>query len=306
MIIHGNQSILDRPETPMSFYGLNRKYTKTPMSLYGLDRPPAEIALELNTNWKTSNPDLVNLFNQSGISTNIFAPTDQYVIDQSNQENAQELLAAQAIEIEKNLQVQRQLNAELSNAKTIEEGAQIVSKINDLVDNSIQPKLISMTQNTINFVQSNQGALSNDQVENLTFTLADNTNKVLDYQNATKDYTAATLTYLTSDKTENDLVRLSQVVNEVNNTFDAWAAAADNVQVSIADASKTAADLAAKLNAAQTIHVDAVTKTSDVAKSIIDETVFTTEPEFRTKPTEQSNVLPLLIGAAALYFGMGA
>lgn len=285
MIIQGRPSILDGP-----------------LSLHGLDRPPAEIAAELNTNWKNANPDLVALFKSAGTSTDIFSATDQYVIDASNEEAKQELLAQQRADFEKELEKARQLNTKLANAQTVEEQKTVNAEIRNLTENTIQPKLIDLTQNSIDYVDTHQGLLTDNQKDNLISTLANNATATINYQNAVLDYTDAATTYAASPKTETDKAQLQTVVNDVNKTFDTYATDAERVQIAIADAGKTVQTvLAAQQVNLTNKAVDTKAVTTNVTGKIV-------EPGFVfTEVTQQqSNVLPLIAAAAALYFGLGA
>lgn len=285
MIIQGRPTILDGP-----------------LTLNGLDRPPAEIAAEMNLNWQKANPDLVTLFKAAGTSTNIFSETDQYIIDASNEEAKQELLAQQRADFDKELEKARQLNTKFANAKTVEEQKTINAEIRNLTENTIQPKLIDLTQNSIDYIDTHQGLLTDNQKDNLISTLANDATATINYQNAVLDYSDSAITYASSPKTETDAAKLKTVVNNVNQTFDTYATDADRVQIAIADAGKTVQTALTAQNIDLTkkaVNTKAVT--TNVTNKIV-------EPDFvfTEVAQQQSNVLPLIAAAAALYFGIGA
>jgi hypothetical protein len=285
MIIQGRPTILDGP-----------------LTLNGLDRPPAEIAAELNTNWKNANPDLVALFKSGGISTDIFSATDQYVIDASNEEAKQELLAQQNADVEKEIEKLNQLNTKFENAKTVEEQKTVSAEIRNLTENTVQPKLIALTQNTIDYVDAHQGSMTDNQKDNLISTTANNATSVINYQNAVLDYTDAAITYASSPKTETDAAKLQTVVNNVNQTFDTYATDADRVQIAIADVEKSVQTVLASQQVNLTKKaVDTKAVTTNVTNKIVEPGFVFTEVA-----QQQSNVLPLIAAAAALYFGIGA
>ena len=285
MIIQGRPTILDGP-----------------LTLNGLDRSPAEIAAEMNLNWQKANPDLVALDIAAGISINPVLETNPYVIDASNEEAKQDLLAQQRVDFEKELEKASQLNTKLADAKTVEEQKLVNAEIRNLTENTIQPKLIDLTQNSIDYVDTHQGLLTDNQKDNLISTLANNATATINYQNAVLDYTDAATTYASSDKTATDAAKLQTVVNNVNQTFDTYATDAERVQIAIADAGKTVQTALTAQNIDLTKKaVDTKAVTTNVTNKIVEPGFVFTEVA-----QQQSNVLPLIAAAAALYFGIGA
>jgi hypothetical protein len=287
MIIQGSPDILHGPT------GLMNSTINT--MLAGLDRPPAEIAAEINQNWRNANPDLVTLFKASGTSTDIFSPTDQYIIDASIEEEKQELLAKQRADIEIALEKQRQLNTKLANAKDDINQQKIVNaEIKNLIENTIQPKLINLGQKTIDYIESHQGVLTDVQVDNLVMSTARNITAVIENQDATIKYMDAVTTYAGSVKSEENAATVSAAFNEVDRTAKNSFNTADVVQVAIADVGKSVktAAIAAGVDLTKQVLTKVDNKTVKTA-IVADKIVF--DPG-------QSAVTPILLAVAAAYF----
>jgi len=297
------------------------------MSLYGLDRTPAEIAAEYNLNFQKANPDTIELWKRIGVSVDVYSPTDQLMIDISNREAAQEkddakqaLLAKQNKDIEDALVKQRDLNTQLANAKTLQEQQNISDQIRNLTEKTINPKLISLTQNTIDYINSNSknDGLTNQQRNDMVNTLAKDTTSSINYGNSTLNYIDAAIQYAASPKTETDAAKLQTVVNDVNQKFDTWATDAEKVQNSITNVENT---VQAVLLSQHVDTTNKATTTKAVTTQVTDkkmvwptpvatsstgkEDFVFTETTTPVQPAQQSNVLPLIAVAAALYFGLG-